>query len=99
MEAVACTWPTPFGSLLPGSLGKLMADSWCLGDVAILFCMTRPTYVESTVPFDGDVPNIVWLLMGAYAGLGLLLIVPEVRWLRKHLKPEKPRSAENAEPQ
>ena len=42
MEAVACSWPTPFGLLIPGLMGRLAVKSWSLGEVALLFSMTRP---------------------------------------------------------
>ncbi len=43
MEVVACSWPTPFGFLVPGLMGRLAVKSWSLGEVALLFSMTRPT--------------------------------------------------------
>ena len=33
MEAVACSWPTPFGFLVPGLMGRLAVKSWSLGEV------------------------------------------------------------------
>ena len=53
MEAVACSWPTPFGFLLPGLMGRVAVKSWSLGEVALLFSMTRPTLAAETVPFEG----------------------------------------------
>ena len=56
MEVVACSWPTPFGFLIPGLMGRLAVKSWSLGEVALLFSMTRPTLAAETVPFEGHVP-------------------------------------------
>ena len=49
MEAVACAWPTPFGFLVPGLMGRLAADSWCLGEIALLFSMTRPAHGQNVI--------------------------------------------------
>ena len=82
LEAVACSWPTPFGSLLPGLLGKLVADAPCLGDVALLFAMTRPVGPD-VVPFTGPLPRVVWLLPAAWTVLGLLIVAAEILGLRR----------------
>ena len=82
LEAIACSWPTPFGSLLPGFMGKLAADAPCLGDVALLFSLTRPVG-KNIVPFTGPVPRVVWLLLAVYTGLGLLFIISEIRSVRR----------------
>ena len=83
LEAVACSWPTPFGPLIPGLLGRWAADAGCLGEVALLFSMARPVRGLEIVPFAGRVPGIVWLLPATQAGLGLLFIVLELASLRK----------------
>jgi hypothetical protein len=89
MQAVACSWPTPFGFLVPGLLGRLAVKSWSLGEVALLFSMTRPTYVDETIPFEGSVPWIVWIMLVAYAGTGIFLIWYEVRSCRRLLRKRK----------
>ncbi|MBI4559648.1 MAG: hypothetical protein HY706_18830 [Candidatus Hydrogenedentes bacterium] len=91
MEAVACAWPTPFGFLIPGIMGKLAADSWSLGEVALLFSMTRPTIVSETVPFTGSAPLLVWVLLAIYAILGLLFIALEIRSCRRLIRRNKER--------
>jgi hypothetical protein len=79
MEAVACSWPTPFGPLVPGLMGSLAAKSWCLGEVALLFSMTRPAYGAEIVTFKGRTPFIVWLLLAVYTISGLFFIWFEIR--------------------
>lgn len=83
LEAMACSWPTPFGPLIPGLLGRWAADAGSLGEVALLFSMARPIRGLEIVPFAGRVPGIVWLLVATQAGLGLLFIVSELAGLRK----------------
>jgi len=85
MEAVACSWPTPFGFLVPGLMGRLAAGSWSLGEVALLFSMTRPTLADKTVSFTGHVPSIVWVMLFFYAGSGLFLIWYEIRCIRRRI--------------
>jgi hypothetical protein len=86
MEAVACSWPTPFGFLLPGFMGRVAVKSWSLGEVAMLFSMTRPTTAAATVPFDGHVPWIVWIMLLVYTGAGVFLIWFELRSCRRLLR-------------
>lgn len=86
MEAVACSWPTPFGPLIPGLMGRLATDSWSLGEVALLFSMTRPTVAAQTVPFEGHAPGIVWILLCVYAGAGVFFIWFEIRCIRRRLR-------------
>jgi hypothetical protein len=79
MEAVAASWPTPFGPLIPGLMGRIAVKSWSLGEVALLFSMTRPTLAAETVPFNGPTPRIVWILLAVYAGGGVFFIWFEIR--------------------
>lgn len=85
MEAVACSWPTPFGFLIPGLMGRLGAKSWSLGEVALLFSMTRPTLAVRTVPFTGHAPGIVWLCLVAYLLAGVFFIWFEIRSVRRRI--------------
>jgi hypothetical protein len=86
MEAVACAWPTPFGFLVPGLMGRLAADSWCLGEVALLFSMTRPTLAAEIVPFEGHAPGVVWVCLLVYAGAGTFFIWFEIRSVRRMIR-------------
>jgi hypothetical protein len=86
MEAVACSWPTPFGPLIPGFMGRVAAKSWSLGEVGLLFSMTRPTLAAETVPFTGHAPAVVWILFATYLGIGLFLIWYEIRCLKHRLR-------------
>jgi hypothetical protein len=66
MEAVPASWPTPFGPLILGALGWLAADSRCLGELALLFSMTRPNLAGSEVPYAGGVPGSVWVFVAFF---------------------------------
>lgn len=82
-EVVAASWPTPFGFLVPGLMGHLAVKSWSLGEVALLFSMTRPTQAAETVPFEGRMPSIVWICLAVYAGAGVFFIWFEIRSVRR----------------
>jgi len=81
IETVAYGWPTPFGFLVPSLVGKVTANSWVLGDVALLFSMTRPNYAHTTISFDGTVPFSVWGILFTFIILGVVLIYLEIKWL------------------
>ena len=86
LEAVACSWPTPFGFLVPSIMGKLGADSRSLGEVALLFSMSRPNQTDGIIPYRGEVPNMVWGMLFFYTGAGLLFIWLEIRAIRKFFR-------------
>lgn len=86
LEVVACSWPTPFGFLVPGLMGRLAAESWSLGEVALLFSMTRPTLAADTRPFQGPVPFIGWILLAIYTSTGLFSIWFEIRSCRRLIR-------------
>lgn len=92
LEAVACSWPSPFGFLVPALLGKVAADSACLGEIALLFSMTRPVRTSAIVPFSGRIPGIVGILFATYAGLGLAIIASEIRRCRQLLQKYRKRA-------
>jgi hypothetical protein len=86
MEVVAASWPTPLGFLVPGFMGRVAVNSWSLGEVALLFSMTRPTCAAHRVPFRGHTPPLVWLLLATYTGAGLFFIWFEIRSCRRLLR-------------
>ncbi len=78
-QAVAVSWPTPFGFIMPSLLGKIAADAPCLGEIALLFVLTRPALVSETTPFSGKTPWLVWTLILIYSGVGSVLILGRVK--------------------
>ena len=85
LEAVACSWPTPFGFWIPMAMGKFAMDGPCMAETALLLSMTRPTRTATVVPFNGRLPLIVWALFFAYAGLGIFFVTAEIRAWRRWL--------------
>ena len=84
IQAIAAAWATPFGFLVPGIMGYVEADSWPLGEVGLLFSMTRPSATHQTKPFIGHIPYIVWVLTGLYTFIGFRFISTGLRkWPRK----------------
>ena len=82
-EIFACSWPTYHGLIIPSLMGKLAADSSCLGEIALLFCMTRAPIGKVITPFKGMAPWLVWAGFFVYFIPGLLLIWLEYRsWFR-----------------
>lgn len=74
MEVIALSWPTPFGSFIPSTLAYFGTGGGCLGDVALIFVMTRPALNQNVTPFTGDIPIIVWLALIFYLGIGILIV-------------------------
>ncbi|MDA3799385.1 MAG: hypothetical protein PF692_09925 [Kiritimatiellae bacterium] len=89
MEAVTASWPTPFGMLLPAVMGYKAIRSDCLGEIAILFSMTRPIQTDSIVPFDGPVPTIVVISNLLFYLMGIALISIAVRYIFKLFRQQK----------
>lgn len=85
-EAVACSWPTPFGFMVPKLMGLAAVDSPSLGEVALLFSMSRPNQTAEVVPYDENIPGIVWVMLIAYLGVGGMFVLFEVRGIRKLLR-------------
>jgi hypothetical protein len=66
-------------------MGRLAVQSWSLGEVALLFSMTRPTLATETVEFEGRTLPIVWVLLGVYVGAGVFFIWFEIRSVRRRI--------------
>ena len=70
-------------------MGRLAVKSWSLGEVALLFSMTRPTLAADTVPFEGHTPPVVWVLLATYTGAGVFFIWFEIRSVRGLIRRHK----------
>jgi len=67
-------------------MGRLAAGSRSLGEVALLFSMTRPVSASKTVPFEGHAPWIVWVLLTVYTAAGVFFIGFEIRSCRRLIR-------------
>lgn len=76
-QAVACSWPTPMGFLVPGLMGWLAVDAWCLGELALLFSMTRPLPPGELTAATSHAPGIVWALLLFHTIIGLWFLYRE----------------------
>lgn len=81
-QAVACSWPTPAGLLIPGLMGHFAVDGWCLGEVALLFSMTRPLPAGKWSGATARAPGIAWGLLLFYTAVGAWFIYREGQSLR-----------------
>ena len=82
-QAVACSWPTPAGLLIPGLMGHFAVDGWCLGEVALLFSMTRPLPAGELPAATAHAPGIAWGLLLFYSAAGAWFIYREGPSLRR----------------
>ncbi|MCK5707709.1 MAG: hypothetical protein KAI43_08650 [Candidatus Aureabacteria bacterium] len=86
LEASVFSWPTPFGCLIPSLMGSKAADSSCLGEIAMLFCMTRPVMAEKKTSYKGNGPGSFWILSSFYLIGAIVLLSEEFRIWRKLIK-------------
>jgi len=84
MEVFALSWPTPFGLLIPSFLSYVGTGAGCLGDVAVIFLMTRPILSEHVIPFKGGVPWVVWLACFFYGAIGIRILFDQWFYWRKY---------------
>ncbi len=85
-EMIVVCWPTPFGLLFPRLMGKLMVDSSCLGETALLFSMSRPVPDSGIVPYTQKTPFIIWTAFFIYLIPALILLYLEYRSWKKWMK-------------
>jgi hypothetical protein len=87
MEIIAVSWPTPFGYVFPSLMACFGAGAPPLGEVAMLFLMTRPVLTEEITPYSGKVHGIVWVAIGIYLSAGIILLALEFRyWKKRYLE-------------
>ena len=70
LQGVAVSWPTPFGFLVPGLMGKVAMDGWPMAESALLFAWTRPSPEAPVVPWTGRTPPLVWAALSLYLLVG-----------------------------
>ena len=95
MEVIASSWPTPFGHLIPSFLGYA-ADAPVLGEVSMIFSMTRPKKEGMARAYAGGIPGSVWLSAFLYFLAALLSILWEVLTWRRVLSLRRATSPQTA---
>ncbi len=82
-ELLATSWPLADGTLAWPRLLSSAADAPYLGEAAILYVITRRPAPGLSGRGGGSIPLLVYLLLGVYIGLGLLLVISAGRQLRR----------------
>jgi hypothetical protein len=77
MEMVAVSWPTPFGFLVPKLLSYANCRISCMGEISLLFLMSRPIVNNQVRIYEGHMPLLVTLLCVFYLSGGLIIIIAE----------------------
>jgi hypothetical protein len=86
MEMVAVSWPTPFGFLVPKFLSYANCRISCMGEIALLFLMSRPIVSDQVRLYEGHMPLMVSFLISAYLLIGFGLIFREAIYWQKRFK-------------
>jgi len=85
-QIIPVSYPTFWGLMIPSSMGKLLVDSGCLGEVALVFSLTRPVPAKPISTQSPGIPLVVWMMLGVYLIPAALLIWVEYRHWKKWLK-------------
>ena len=78
-EILAASWPLPTGRLLVPRVLSNAADAPLLGEVCILFNLTRRTHEDFPVEAASALPPIVYIMIAAYVGVGALALYAGLR--------------------
>lgn len=76
-ELIVLSWPTPFGSILPSVGSWLGTRSSALGEIAMLFSITRTNLNSHSVSYSGKTPGIVWAAFACYLFFGIYHLLRE----------------------
>lgn len=85
-ELIVLSWPTPFGHLLPTVCSWLGARSSSLGEIAILFSITRTNLSGQSISDSGKTPGIIWIAFAFYSFFGFYHLQKEFFIWKKILK-------------
>jgi hypothetical protein len=69
------------------------AGASCLGEVTLIFLMTRPILAKTITPFTGNIPTIVWVACIFYLGIGIVALIQEFQKWRKYFRKNRNRSS------
>ena len=86
-EMLVTVWPLPNGRLLVPRILSNMSDAPMLGEVSVLFAMTRRPVEGLTIVKGSRIPRLVYALLAAYFFVGVVLILVQYvivrRWRRR----------------
>ncbi len=92
VEMILMSWPLPNHTLLLPRLLSNATDAPYLGEVGVLYALTRPMSEHVTLTKAGGLPPFVWIVLTLYLGLGLLLLFTGWRrWKHRHRRMQKRR--------
>jgi hypothetical protein len=96
IEAIALSWPVPGGRLLIPRLVSNAADAPYLGEAALLFQfsaqpMSQPIFMPARY-HAGALPAIVFVCLGLYLGLGVVLLRLAYKVLRPRMRTRENRA-------
>jgi hypothetical protein len=74
------------GTMLGARLLSNLSDAPYMGEFALLFNLTRRPLVSPTIPAQGALPAIVYVALGVYATVGLVMVRSAVHSLRHWAK-------------
>jgi hypothetical protein len=82
-EMLVTSWPLLNGTLLVPRILSNAADAPYLGEAGILFCLTRQPVDDVPVIEGGRLPGVAYTVLLVYFGMALVLLVVEVRTIRR----------------
>jgi hypothetical protein len=76
---IAAAWPLSDGTLAGARLRSSAGHAPYVGEAAILWFLTRQPAAGAPVTTGGSVPDLAWFGVTLAFGLGLLLVVAQLR--------------------
>ena len=86
-QAVAVSWPTSFGWLVPATLSWLDAGAPPLGEAGLLLALTRQPCSPSEAPATGRGPLLPWLVAGILVIITIGVVRHELVAWRRCIRP------------
>ncbi len=88
LEMLAASWPLPNGRLLLPRVLSNAVDAPYLGEVAILFNLTRKPVTGMSITKGEGAPGLVYVIMAIYGGAFALLVASALLAARRKLRKE-----------
>ena len=85
-EAIALSWPLPYGTLAWPRILSNTTHAPYIGEAAVLFALTRTPMEGSEITIGSHVPVIVYLALASYLGIGIVSVLAAFATLRRRKK-------------